>query len=328
MNTTTKPEATALVTAPTQGSMTIQRPQQFDLSPQTFDQALIFADYLAASDMVPKAYRNRPGDCLIAMQWGYEIGLKPLQALQSIATINGKPGLFGDAGKALLLSLGCIIEEDDIEIIKQTGKGRCKITRPGRPPTERTFSTNDAERAGLWGKEGPWKTYPYRQMAWRAFWFAARDAASDLLRGLSGAEELADYQTEPKAVQGQAPTPTQQQQPGLQPWPDADLDKRKAKVPEWQKAGKSAEEVIVFMGAKGVLSDEQKARIRSWFAASAESGAPAVSYDALAARLNALTSDDAEAAALVLDEGRALPAEQFKALTGLYEAKFPQFPQE
>ena len=88
----------------------------FDLSPQTFEQALTFANYLAESEMVPKNFRGKPGDCLIAMQWGYDVGLKPLQALQNIAVINGKPGLYGDPGKAVVLANGCMIEEDDISV--------------------------------------------------------------------------------------------------------------------------------------------------------------------------------------------------------------------
>ena len=48
---------------------------------QTFDQALTFSQYLADSDLVPKDFKGRPGNCLIAMQWGAELGLKPLQAL-------------------------------------------------------------------------------------------------------------------------------------------------------------------------------------------------------------------------------------------------------
>ncbi|HDR9081280.1 TPA: hypothetical protein QDA98_003891 [Burkholderia vietnamiensis] len=169
-------------------------PMAFDLTPRSLDEAMTFAEQLSKSEIVPKAYRGKPADCLIAMQWGFEIGLKPLQALQSIAPINGKPNLYGDAGKALLLAAGCIIEEDDIELVQQAQRARCRITRPGRPPVERTFSVENAKTAGLWGKEGPWRSYPWRQMAWRAFWFAARDAASDLLRGMGGAEEAMDYE--------------------------------------------------------------------------------------------------------------------------------------
>lgn len=316
MNTATKPETAVIVAAPANPSpLTVQRPQQFDLSPQTFDQALIFADYLAASDMVPKVYRGRPGDCLIAMQWGYEIGLKPLQALQSIATINGKPGLFGDAGKAILLSQGCIIEEDDIAVIKKTGMGRCKITRPGRPPTERTFSMNDAETAHLWGKEGPWKTYPYRQMAWRAFWFAARDAASDLLRGLSGAEELADYQPDAKA----APAAEQQQPagkpPALEPYPD---DKFTANLPAWldviAQGRKTADQIIGHIKTRNTLSPEQEQQIR---AGKPRADEPAFSAEEVASKLAAAkTMDDLDAAAALI---AALPETAHAALNARYE---------
>jgi hypothetical protein len=258
MNAPNPSESTALAVATR---------QQFDLSPQTFEQALTFSEYLAASEMVPKAYRGKPGDCLIAMQWGYEVGLKPLQALQSIATINGKPGVFGDAGKAILLAAGCIIEEDDGEIVKSKQRGRCKITRPGRPPVERTFSLEDAKTAGLWGKEGPWRTYPWRQMAWRAFWFAARDAASDLLRGLPGVEEVVDMSAAPTekhmgpADVVQAPPP-----PAIEkkPYPE---DGFAANMKAWQKAvnkGKTPAEVLATVeqfAPEMQLSEQQRAAI-------------------------------------------------------------------
>jgi len=171
----------------------------FDLSPRNFEQALTLSDYLAASDMVPKQYRGKPGDCLIAMQWGMEIGLKPLQALQSIAPINGKPNLYGDAGKALLLSHGCIIDEDDAAVVKTNSRARCKIVRPGRPPVERTFSIDDAKTAGLWGKEGPWKAYPKRMLMFRARWFALRDVFGDVLAGIAGREEFEGMTIETEA---------------------------------------------------------------------------------------------------------------------------------
>lgn len=236
----------------------------FDLSPQTFEQALTFSEYLAKSEMVPKQFRGRAGDCLIAMQWGYEINLKPLQALQSIAVINGKPGIYGDAGKAILLNNGCTIEEEDIEVIRQQGVARCRITRPGRPPVERSFSVEDAKTAGIWGKEGPWRTYPYRQMAWRAFWFAARDAAADLLRGLAGIEELTDYAEKHMGAAEVVAAPPPPPQQGPDPWPDDALNAREAKCKEWAAAGKTADDAIAFFASKGTLSDAQKERVRGW----------------------------------------------------------------
>lgn len=234
----------------------------FDLSPRNFEQALTLADYLAASDMVPKQYRGRPGDCLIAMQWGMEIGLKPLQALQSIAPINGKPNLYGDAGKALLLANGCIIDEDDMAVVKANGRGRCKIVRPGRPPVERTFSVDDAKTAKLWGKEGPWTAYPYRQIAWRAFWFAARDAAADLLRGMGGFEEALDTPTE--RHMGPVDEVKPAEKPALPAYPQADFEKN---LPAWTKTvalgKKTASEVLATLQTKATFSEEQKAVILS-----------------------------------------------------------------
>jgi hypothetical protein len=127
---------------------------------------------------------------------GSELGIPPMQAIQNIAVINGRPGIFGDLGRALLLKAGCVIEDDDAEVVKKNNRARCRITRPGKGTVEKTFSVEDAKTAKLWEKEGPWKQYPYRMLAWRAFWFAARDIGADLLKGLAGAEELMDFPPE------------------------------------------------------------------------------------------------------------------------------------
>ena len=168
-------------------------PAVFSLVPKDLSEAIQLAKLIAESDLAPKDYRNKPGNVLIAVQMGQEVGLSPMAAIQSIAVINGKPSLYGDVGKALLLSNGLTIDETDIKDIKTCGYATCTITRPGHPVCTRTFGIDNAKTAKLWGKEGPWTTNPERQMAWRAFWFAARDIASDILKGLAGAEEVADY---------------------------------------------------------------------------------------------------------------------------------------
>ena len=171
--------------------------QQFDLSPQTFEQALTFSNYLAESDMVPKDFKGKPGNCLVAIQWGMEIGLKPLQAMQNIAVINGRPSLWGDAVIALVRSSPLceyIIEGDD---------GRtatCKVKRRGEPEQYRSFSMDDAEAAGLLGKQGPWTQYPKRMRQMRARAFALRDVFPDVLRGLPVAEEIMDMPAESKPI--------------------------------------------------------------------------------------------------------------------------------
>lgn len=233
----------------------------FSLVPQNLEQAMKLADMIANSDLAPKDYKGKPGNVLIAVQMGQEIGLSPMTAIQNIAVINGKPGVYGDSGKALLLARGFIIEEDDIEIVKKNGMGRCRITRPNHPPVERTFSIENAKTAKLWGNDGPWTKYPERQMAWRAFWYAARDCAADVLKGMQGIEELRDITPVEREINPMGAREPAAVLPGF-----AD-DKFKKNLPTYQNtilAGTAtAADVIARLSSKYTLTDEQIKAIES-----------------------------------------------------------------
>jgi len=170
----------------------------FDLSPKTFEQALTFSNYLADSDMVPKDFKGKPGNCLVAIQWGMEIGLKPLQAMQNIAVINGRPSLWGDA--VIALARNSPMCEYIVETCTDT-MATCKVKRRGEAEQVRTFSLDDAAKAGLKGKQGPWAQYPKRMMQMRARAFAIRDVFPDVLKGLPMAEELQDTPRDMGAAQ-------------------------------------------------------------------------------------------------------------------------------
>jgi hypothetical protein len=160
--------------------------------PTTMDQLLKLTEIIAASDLAPAAFKGKPGNCFIAIQMGMEIGVSPMQAIQNIFVVGGRPAIYGDLGKALLLRRGCKIEMRELAEVKKTGEGWCRVTRPDKSSSAvGTFSMDDAKQAGLWGKD-IWAKYPYRMLSWRAFWIAARDAASDYLRGMQGLEEVRD----------------------------------------------------------------------------------------------------------------------------------------
>ena len=171
-------------------------PRSFSLMPETLGQAMELAKIIAESDFAPKDYKGKPGNVIIAIQMGADIGLKPMQALQNIAVINGRPSIYGDA--ALALAYGADVLEKFDEKIEGEGDKRtatCAIRRKGFPDEiVRTFSVGDAKKANLWGKAGPWTTYPDRMLQMRARGFALRDGASDVLMGLVLAEEAQDYQ--------------------------------------------------------------------------------------------------------------------------------------
>lgn len=173
------------------------------LNPENLQEALQMAEVLCKSSLIPKDFQGNPGNVLVAIQWGMELGLAPMQALQSIAVINGRPSLWGDAVIALCKSHP--ICEWIREIFDEDGTAICTTQRRGDPePVERKFSVEDAKKAGLIGKPGPWTQYPRRMLQMRARSWCLRDAYGDLLRGMAVAEESQDL---PGVVITEAPAP-------------------------------------------------------------------------------------------------------------------------
>jgi hypothetical protein len=177
-------------------------------APTTMTEAIQFSEMLASSNMIPKQYQGKPNDVLVCVQWGYEMGLAPMQALQNIAVINGKPSVYGDAAMALVQNNP--VCEDIEEFIEDEGTPNpvavCVAKRKGRKPVTAKFSVEDAKRAGLWGKQGPWTQYPKRMLQMRARGFALRDAFPDVLKGLITIEEAMDFPAEAKPM----PVPVQE----------------------------------------------------------------------------------------------------------------------
>lgn len=249
MNAVTTTENTAL--AP--------RGMGFDLSPQTFEQAVSFSKMLAESDLVPKDFKGKPGNCLIAMQWGSELGLKPLQALSNIAVVNGRAALWGDAVIALVRSSPLC------EYVQESDDGQtatCRAKRKGQPEHVVTFSMEDARAAGLAGKQGPWTQYPKRMRQMRARAFALRDVFPDVLRGMPVAEEVQDMPTERYMGEAERVEPGATQTPAAFP-----VERFARNLPEWRKAiaqGKAtADSVIAKARTIGTLTAEQEAAVRA-----------------------------------------------------------------
>lgn len=116
-----------------------------------------------------------------------------MAALETIGVIKNKACLFGDAVPTLLWSRGFKIKE------WYEGEGdklvaRCTITRPDGTEITGEYSVAEAKVAGLWGGSGdrPWAKHPRRMLKMRARIWTARDAASDVLKGMPVFEEQRD----------------------------------------------------------------------------------------------------------------------------------------
>lgn len=158
--------------------------------PSTLAEAVDMCERMARTDMVPKDYKGKPDNILVAIQMGVEVGLAPMQALQSICVINGRPSLFGDAPLALVRASGLL---ESIHEYMEHDRAVCQVRRRGESEyVERSFSEQDAKDAKLWGKDGPWQHYKTRMLQMRARAFALRDVFPDVLKGMAIREDIED----------------------------------------------------------------------------------------------------------------------------------------
>lgn len=163
----------------------------FSSTLNNLQEVMNYAEILAKSTMIPKNYQNKSGDVLVAIQMGAELGLKPIQSLQNIAVINGRPSVYGDA-LISLVQASSLCEYINESFDESTNTAKCTVKRRGEEESTTCFSKADAIMAGLWGKIGPWKQYPKRMLQMRARGFALRDKFADILGGLITAEEAQD----------------------------------------------------------------------------------------------------------------------------------------
>lgn len=180
------------------------------VAPQNMTEVLQFAKTMSESVFVPKDMRGRPGDVIAAIQYGAELGIAPMAALQNIAVINGRPSVWGDLLEAVILN------HPELKEFKKTYDAAtkvatCRIVRHHANGVvreiEESFSWAEAEQAGL-TKKDLYKQYPKRMLAARARGFAVREAFSDVLKGLYTREEAEDIQPVdigPATVVPQAP---------------------------------------------------------------------------------------------------------------------------
>lgn len=143
------------------------------------------ADYiarLAPSTILPTAYRGNAANAFVAAETGAALGLEPLQALASIAVINGRATLSSDLMAAVIRRAGHtlrIVENSPESVTATLIRADDKAFK-----FEVTWDKDKAMKAGLWGQKGPWSQYPTQMLRARAITEVARQGASEALMGM------------------------------------------------------------------------------------------------------------------------------------------------
>ena len=178
--------------------------QTLIVADQSLEMSRQLAYKLCSTQMVPKIYQMAGKNSdqaqlaaesgAVAIMWGCEIGLQPLQALQNVAVINGNPTLWGDALVAIVKGSGqCEVLTTHYD--NETQTATCTTQRKGEPEETRTFSWAEAEKAGLTTKkESIYQKYAKRMLMARARSYVLRDVYADLLKGFEVREVVQEDQ--------------------------------------------------------------------------------------------------------------------------------------
>lgn len=165
-----------------------------NLMPQTQAEKYEMAGVLCKSGLIPQGL-NTPEKVFVALQWGHELGLSPMVAVNNVSVINGKPTLSADIMSAVVKRSP---EYGGIKWIEMSDtKAECEITRilpNGEKEVQRScFTMDDAVKAGLAGRD-VWKKYPRRMLKHRCLSYGLKDVFPDLLAGLYDPEEMESVQ--------------------------------------------------------------------------------------------------------------------------------------
>ena len=179
---------------------------------QSFGLALRMSNALAASTIIPKEYQGNPSNTLIALEMAARMNTSPMQVMQNLHIINGRPswssqyiiGVINSSRKYKHeLKFALTGTGDDMECVAwTTGHSGERIDGPA-------ISMKMAKEEGWVSRNGSkWKTMPEVMIRYRAAAFFGRLYCSDMIMGIYDRDEVIemgdDYVYESAQAQAEA----------------------------------------------------------------------------------------------------------------------------
>jgi len=158
--------------------------------PRTIDEVARLAKMAAESGLAKTTSPQAAGMLICA---GLEIGLTPMQALLGMHMVEGRPTLAADTIVALVVRRTDVCEYwRPIESTAERHTIETKRRGPEFQPVRRTWTMDDAKRAGLAGKV-IWQRYPGDMLRHRCATALAREVFPDVIAGMAYTrEEIGD----------------------------------------------------------------------------------------------------------------------------------------
>lgn len=236
------------------------------------------ANVLCSSTIVPAAYRgeSNKGNCVIALHMAARLNADPIQVMQNLFVIEGKPtwssqfliAVFNSCGQFSKIryrmtgtkgqdNFGCIAYATEL------------ATNEVLEGTEVTIAIAKAE--GWFGRRGSkWQTLPEQMLKYRAAAWFIRSIAPELSMGLHTADEQEDISNLDVTVSAVSSKPTEPATPIVNP---LDLIKQKAAAVVESPHTPAIAEALAPINSKpttftpdpGCCNAEQKAEIERLF---------------------------------------------------------------
>lgn len=154
----------------------------------------------AKTPTIPDRYIGKPRDMVSAIWVGRELGLQPMEAINSLYLVNGQVSMSGKVMSALIHRAGHMIK---VKLSTTEAEVECHRWFPQTQTMEHvgtvTFTEEDAKRAHL-SKKDTYRMYPQVMLAWRAITLAARVYYADVISGVSYVPEEVGLEVDPEEL--------------------------------------------------------------------------------------------------------------------------------
>lgn len=228
----------------------------------TLQDQMAFAKAVCQSDIIPTVYRGKPANILVAVGYGAPLGLTPMQSLQDISVINGKPTASASfiASHVRMAGHKLRIRKDE-KALSVTAT----IVRSDDPdyPISVTRDKAWAQQMGLLNKDN-YRKQPLTMLTWRAITAVAREACPEILYGVQySPDELHDLDTNSDV---RAEVVDDEQQPSRQKRRGYGSRARQNPVEQAEQqpqacAPEQAKAIFAMMRDCGVASDEEAEQV-------------------------------------------------------------------
>lgn len=154
------------------------------------------AQTMCQADIIPQSYKNKPADCMIAIDMANRMSVSPLMVMQSLYVVKGKPSWSGSACMSFIQANPNFKDVTPIYVGNPgTDERGCYIqaTRVSDGlKIQGTCVTMAMAKAEDWTKNPKWFSMTDQMLGYRASSFFARIYCPAVLMGIAVEGEIED----------------------------------------------------------------------------------------------------------------------------------------